>query len=1195
MKRILKCFSAVILSVLISFGNVALLAPPAEALTYSGSCGDELTWTFDDETGSLNISGMGAMESYPATLIPWRSIRSEIKSVNIGSGVTEICDYAFYDCVKLETVSISESVSKIGVSAFSQSLSIAEITVDGDNQNFESDENGVLFTKGKTELIQYPVNSIITSYAVPDTVTVIHGDAFRHSENLSQIILPEGLKEIGDEAFYASGITSINIPSSVSSIGKDAFGWCFSLESISVNASNTKYSSDESGVLFNKDKSSLIKFPNNCSKSSYSVPDGVVSLEDNSFENCYRLSFVKIPASVVSIGSGVFFNCNLKFISVDTANQNYSNDEHGVLFTKDKTELIQYPLRSDNAAYVIPEGVLTVKENAFRNSSKLERVAVAESVKTIESFAFYFCSKLEYIHIPENVTSIGENIISNGAYICSESENCFSKEYADTNGISFKLCKNHAVSGITLSETEIEITNKQSYQLTALVTPDSAVDKNVKWTSDNTSVAAIDKNGVITAVSAGTATITAVADGGYSASCRVTVNPRYFSITWITDEAETTVSVAEGAKITAPDDPQKTGYSFKGWTPAVPDIMPAEDLSFNATWSTNSYNAVFSANGGAWADGSTQKIHPVEYNAKIYIPRNPEKQGYIFEGWSPEVGIMDDINGKEFSAVWSAATDTKYTVETYTMETDGEYTESVQVLEGTTDTKAEAEYTIETGFELNTEKSVLSGNIAADGSLVLKVYLDRTKFSATVNGEVIECLYGSEISEPEKPEAPKGHSQEGWIDENGNALQFPITVNENLPSEIKPNFVKNSYTVTWTVDGESTTETYKYDDTIIIPADPEKTGYTFIGWTPEIPDKVPDSNLEFSAVWSVNSYNALFDANSGAWADGSVSKTFSVPFDSGINAPDAPEKLGYIFAGWTPEVGTMDDINGKKFKAVWVASTETTYTVETYTMASDGSYSVVTQVFTGTTDSTVNAKYTVGTGFKLNAEKSVLSGTVYADNSLVLKAYIDRQSYTVTTVADGVEVSESYLYGAIIPDFTKPVKSGYTFIGWDKEIPDTMPAENLVFNAIFEKTKYTCPDCGDEYDDESAYNEHIAYEQAKKNVKISIKNNHGSKTIKYGETLRLTAIVSDNSNIATRVYWYVDGELSGEGNTFDIKFESGSKTVTAQVTDPEGTPLKNASGNIISDSEKVSVDSGFFQKIVSFFKNLFRMNRIIEQ
>ena len=111
---------------------------------------------------------------------------------------------------------------------------------------------------------------------------------------------------------------------------------------------------------------------------------------------------------------------------------------------------------------------------------------------------------------------------------------------------------------------------------------------------------------------------------------------------------------------------------------------------------------------------------------------------------------------------------------------------------------------------------------------------------------------------------------------------------------------------------------------------------------------------------------------------------------------------------------------------------------------------------------------------------------------------------------------------------------------------------------------------------------------------VSIKNNLGTKTIKYGETLRLTAITTDMPADA-KIYWYVGGVKKGEGETFNVSFEGGMKTVEVKLVDTNGKVLKNVNGNEISDSESVTVKAGFFQKLISFFKNLFGANRIVVQ
>lgn len=158
-----------------------------------------------------------------------------------------------------------------------------------------------------------------------------------------------------------------------------------------------------------------------------------------------------------------------------------------------------------------------------------------------------------------------------------------------------------------------------------------------------------------------------------------------------------------------------------------------------------------------------------------------------------------------------------------------------------------------------------------------------------------------------------------------------------------------------------------------------------------------------------------------------------------------------------------------------------------------------------------------------------------------------------------------------------------------------MAAENLTFTANFTKNKYICPDCGNEFDDESLYNEHLAYELSKKNIRVLIKNNPKSKTIKYGETLKLSAVTSAALPEGTSIVWYVDGAIKGEGEIFRLTFESGTKTVTVKIVDENKKALKDADGNEISASEEVTVKAGFFQKLISFFKNLFGADREIVQ
>ncbi|MEE1012268.1 MAG: InlB B-repeat-containing protein [Acutalibacteraceae bacterium] len=426
------------------------------------------------------------------------------------------------------------------------------------------------------------------------------------------------------------------------------------------------------------------------------------------------------------------------------------------------------------------------------------------------------------------------------------------------------------------------------------------------------------------------------------------------------------------------------------------------------------------------------------------------------------------------------------------------------------------------------------------------------------------------------------------IENNRGIVSFPYAPSESSPaSELVSAFNWYEYTpelesvevtvtpslnersITWFVDGVAEKiDYYLIGDEITTEWAPEKEGYTFIGWTPAVPDTMPDENLELVAEFELITYEITFDANEGTFDNGEKTYNVTAPYGSVIEADKVPEKEGYVFAGWSESVGgdvaeNLGKADGEKtFYAVWLPADGIFYTVETYTMGTDGKYAVSETVHSGTTDETVTAEYNIAEGFALNEEKSELSGIVAADGSLVLKVYIDRKTYKFTTDVDGVKTTTEYLYGEKVEKPATPVKSGFEFTGWSAQLPDTMPANDVTVDANFRCT-----------------------------ASVSIKNNPGTKTIKYGEKLRLTAVTA-NLPEGAKLYWYVDGAKKGEGTTFEVSPTSGTVEVSVKIVDINGNPYAEAQA---SDSQRVSVNSGFFQKIISFFKNLFGMNRTIIQ
>ena len=372
------------------------------------------------------------------------------------------------------------------------------------------------------------------------------------------------------------------------------------------------------------------------------------------------------------------------------------------------------------------------------------------------------------------------------------------------------------------------------------------------------------------------------------------------------------------------------------------------------------------------------------------------------------------------------------------------------------------------------------------------------------------------------------------------------TVDGNFTASCVVEVLNDEYTVTWNIDGKETIDTVVYTDKISVPANPEKKGYNFVGWTPSIPSYMPAKDLEFSAMFTPVEYTATFEAEGVT-----IEKIGFNVETSELTEPVIPAKAGYTAEWEEYEIGLEDII------------VNAIYTPITYTATFKTENTVVEIIpFTVETESIEEPAVPEKAGYH-----AVWGGYEIKASDITVDAIYTPITYTATFYVDDEIIAEEEftVESSSIKKPATPSKKGYVFSGWSPEIPDEMPANNLEFVAQFKLISG-----------------------------IAIKNNSGSKTINYGETLRLTAEtanVPDNS----KIFWYVDGVKKGEGETFEITFESGTKTVEVKLVDSNGNVLKDSSGNEISDSEKVSVNSSFWQKIVSFFKNLFGSNRTVVQ
>ena len=281
--------------------------------------------------------------------------------VSLPAGLQEIGFGAFIGCEKLSAVTIPAGVKKIGSAAFSACSNLQSITVEAGNADYVV-ADGVLFNKEKTQLVQYPAGRVATSYVIPKEVTSIGGSAFNGADNLTAVTIPAGVTEIGIEAFAnCFRLTSITIPAAVKTIGANVFGYCHELAEIKVEAANTAYTSAD-GVLFDKAKKTLIKYPERRNATAYAIPAEVTNIESYAFEYTKNLTSITIPTSVKKIGEGAFF-------------------------------------RSGLTSAVIPDGVDTIASRTFGWCEKLASVTLPASVKAIRFTAFYGCKNLKSLTV----------------------------------------------------------------------------------------------------------------------------------------------------------------------------------------------------------------------------------------------------------------------------------------------------------------------------------------------------------------------------------------------------------------------------------------------------------------------------------------------------------------------------------------------------------------------------------------------------------------------------------------------------------------------------------------------------------------------------------------------------------------------------------------------------------------------------
>ena len=228
---------------------------------------------------------------------------------------------------------------------------------------------------------------------------------------IGELVIPNTIEgspvtSIGKRALSGCKLlTSITIPDSVTGIAINAFNFCSNLAAIEVSGQNMNYTTLD-GVLFNKEKTELIRCPAAKLGAHYTIPNSVKSIGDSALGGCENLKSITIPDSVTGIAINAFNFCsNLAAIEVSGQNMN-STAIDGVLLNKEKTELIEYPKAKKDTNYMVPDSVTSIGKSALAGCKNLTRITIPESVHSIGEGAFNFSSNLTGITLPEGLTTI---------------------------------------------------------------------------------------------------------------------------------------------------------------------------------------------------------------------------------------------------------------------------------------------------------------------------------------------------------------------------------------------------------------------------------------------------------------------------------------------------------------------------------------------------------------------------------------------------------------------------------------------------------------------------------------------------------------------------------------------------------------------------------------------------------------------
>ena len=751
--------------------------------------------------------------------------------------------------------------------------------------------------------------------------------------SVTKVTLEDGITGISYGAFNGySKMTDITIPNGIESILRYAFDNCTSLKNVYfkgdvsdwlsigftfADATPLKYA--ESLYIDNKLVTDLVipdgvttvcarAFYNYSKLESVCIPDTVTAIGVNAFYGCSGLTSITVPDSVTKMGNGVFTGCTgLKNVAISNNIINLGTSAFEGCTGLTEVEIPYGVNIIDNKAFSgctglsevkLPNSITSIGISAFSNCS-FKNINTPENCLSIHSGAFANCANLYGISLPESIEYIGQNAFANTAFYNDQANWDNGFLYIGNNLIATDEEKISS-DCVLYSKTKL-IASRAFYwndNIESITIPNNVefVNDEVFYNCDKLETVNFSKN------------LKIIGEGAFNSCDALKEIEIPDTVLMISEDAFYSCDSIEKVRIYE----GLTGIGSLAFAsiPALTEIHIPKTVTslasdaFKSSGITDIYYGDSKAEWKRLANGATFNDATVHYTLRSddeSVIIHHTDNNFDWEAGNVHL-VVEDLGNASSSYEQNGfynrlMVDPIQVLDIKLVDGDGNDIQPLSDEKITVKIKASEEF-----------KALMKNGVTAVSDYDVdaeNINFINDCFVFAVNGETVSVPADESFlkkfkiihwySDAVEPTDHESFTHDEISVENGYiALETNHFSEYAVCTEYVP---KKDYTIKWFVDGVVTEQTVTEEAAITKPENPEKEGYTFIGWAPEVPDTMPAENLEFTAVWQANKYTITFDT-----AGGTAIAPITLEYGAAITSPANPEKEGFAFVGWTPEL-----------------------------------------------------------------------------------------------------------------------------------------------------------------------------------------------------------------------------------------------------------------------------------------------------